>query len=182
MRRRMELVRDFLGHRLSGVHLDARKDLLYCDEGTAAWHGTRVVLMRTYDVLLGLLDPLCPDLVSEMRAARPVEQVRAMPSDPEWLRQVEPLQQLASHAARMVREAGLKPQDAVLRLTGDHDVLRDLFGPYDLARFLKVDRVETSDHDHVTETTEAECPRCRLHAARAAGAFCRRCEGYMPEA
>ena len=40
MRRRMELVRDFLDRRLSGLHLDARKDRLYCDAGTPAWHAT----------------------------------------------------------------------------------------------------------------------------------------------
>ena len=178
MRRRMELVRDFLDRRLSGLHLDARKDRLYCDEATPTWHGTRAALMRTYSELLDLLGPLCPDLVAEMAAACPVETFVVTEADPAWLAHTGPLEDLSLSVGRMATDAGLKLKDAVLLLP-EGDPLVEAFGKEGLARLLKVDRVRPSTGEaRLMQAEGHECPRCRLHASAGLDEWCDRCEEH----
>lgn len=182
MRRRMELVRDFLDRRLSGLHLDARKDRLYCDEGTPAWHGTRATLMRTYAVMLGLLEPLCPDLVVEMKSACPVQSVAPVQTDAAWLERAEPLDALSASVSRMASEAGFKLKDACLLLGQEAEELVAAFGAESLARLLKVDSLGTGESKtRLVPAENHECPRCRLHAAAAPEQWCARCEEYQKE-
>lgn len=180
MRRRMELVRDFLDRRLSGFHLDGRKDRLYCDAGRPAWHETRATLMHVYGVLLDLLDPLCPDLVREMEAACPRHSGTPQKTDPFWLEYRERLDALAEEVTRFTREAELRPKDAVFHLTSDAQPLVKAFGSEALARLLKVDEVRTSEHNWVEAASLEECPRCRLHRVLNQNDWCERCEGHVP--
>jgi len=178
MRRRMELVRDFLDRRLSGLHLDARKDRLYCDAGSAAWHGTRATLMHTYSVLLDLLGPLCPDLVTEMEAECPARQTLPNNADPSWLEHRDALDELAHEVTRMTREAGLRPKDTVLHLGPDAKPLMEAFGTEGLARLLKVDRVHEDQSARVDTAKLEECPRCRLHRVASQDEWCERCKDH----
>ena len=178
MRRRMELVRDFLDRRLSGLHLDARKDRLYCDAGTPAWHATRATLMHVYGVLLDLLDPLCPDLVREMETACSRRPVKPCKTDSSWLAHRDPLDALADKVTRLTREAGLKHKDAVLHLGTEARPLVEAFGLEGLARLLKVDEVREGDCERVGAAAPGECPRCRLHRVAGQEEWCGRCQDH----
>jgi isoleucyl-tRNA synthetase len=184
MRRRMELVRDFLNHRMSGLHLDARKDCLYCDEGTDKWHGTRSVLMKAYSVLLELLDPLCPDLVTEMAEACKPQSTKSSGSD-KWLKHLEPLKNASTRVVKFCVDAGLKSKDVTLHVDVSEDNelanLLKAFGGDGLARLLKVDLVVEDTKTTVSQSKKPECPRCRLHHAPDADSWCQRCEDYYPD-
>jgi isoleucyl-tRNA synthetase len=184
MRKRMELVRDFLDHRMSGLHLDARKDRLYCEAGTVQWHGTRSVLMKAYSVLLELLEPLCPDLVAEMKEACKPEETNGTSSQ-QWLTYVEPLKSASSKVAKLCAEAGLKPKDVTLQINASNSKdlaeMMDVFGADGLARLLKVDLVVLAKQTTVTPSVLPECPRCRLHHAPDTDSWCKRCDEYHPD-
>jgi len=180
MRRRMQLVRDFLD-RLSGLHLDARKDRLYCDAGTPSWHAARATLMRVYGVMLDLLAPLCPDLVREMEATCPRRPTTSRNADSSWLEHRAALDALADKVTRLTRDAGLRPKDTVLHLGPETRTLVEALGADGLARLLKVDEVRLSGTTGVEAATMEECPRCRLHSVTPPDEWCRRCEGYRKE-
>lgn len=177
-RRQLELVRSFMDHRLSGHHLDVRKDRLYCDAGTPAWHAARSTLMSVYTELLALLGTLTPTLVAEMRGVLPVpDAVRpARSADMAALSLREPLERAAATVAALARESGLKTSDARVELGPDHLVLLDGMDAEQVARWLKVDRVCAGPHDRMTAADDPLCPRCRRHEPLAAMGWCARCE------
>ena len=180
MRRRMELVRDFLDRRLSGLHLDARKDRLYCDAGTPEWHATRATLMHAYRMLLDLLAPLCPDLVREMEAECPARPTASCKADPAWLVHEGQLETLADEVTRMTKEVGLRPKDTVFHLGAAADSLVEAFGTEGLARLLKVDEVRAGERNRVEAAAMEECPRCRLHRVTGQDEWCGRCRDHAP--
>ena len=179
MRRRMELVRDFLDHRLSGFHLDARKDLLYCRQGTERWHQARHTLMLVYGQLLRLLDPLCPDLVAEMTAALAPLPLPAVPPYAHLLPWRERLAVFSQTVGLLAEQDSLKLKDIMLELGQDETDLMVAFGPEFLARMLKVDEVQFTGRLHGGEAMRASCPRCRLHRVKDATSWCSPCQEYL---
>ena len=177
-RAQLDAVRDFVDHRLSGHHLDVRKDRLYCDGNTSAWHETRATLMAVYVALLDLLDTLMPGVVEEMKAVCPPRPTRMSVAEacPSALELMEHLLKAEDVAAALQKAAGLKRQDAALTLSAAHVRLLGAGSPDDLARWLKVDRVFAGE-DNALETVEDPlCPRCRLHRELEPNGWCGRCE------
>jgi isoleucyl-tRNA synthetase len=181
-RRQLDAVRGFVDHRLSGHHLDVRKDRLYCDGGTPAWHQTRAALMAVYRTLLGLLDTLMPGVTAEMRAACPPQPVRlpVMKVDPSAFGLLRPLLEAEDVVAVLQKETGLKRQDACLSLSAGHHALLPRGTPDEVARWLKVDRVEQAEADGLCMVEDPLCPRCRLHRHLEPEGWCGRCSGYHP--
>lgn len=181
-RRQLELVRTFLDHRLSGHHLDVRKDRLYCDGGTPEWHACRATLMAVYAELLDLLGPLTPTLVDEMRTALP------LPDDALTVRRADlgaldlrvALERADDTVAELQAQTGLKRSDAAVTLGREHHALLDLAAecaaPGQAARWLKVDRVSAGDDDMMNPVNDPVCPRCRRHEPHDEGRWCNRCE------
>jgi tRNA(Ile2) C34 agmatinyltransferase TiaS len=77
--------------------------------------------------------------------------------------------------AGLVAETGLKRSDAALLLGPGHaDLLAS--APYDqVARWLKVDRVDAGRVESVVAVDEPTCPRCRLHGLPEHDGLCRPC-------
>lgn len=176
-RRHLDAVREFMDHRLSGHHLDVRKDRLYCDGGTPAWHATRATLMAVYATLLDLLGPLAPTLVEEMRGACPTRATSAVTVGHGSALELRPvLDAGAELVLRLQYGTGLKTQDAGLTLGPDsRNALR--YGDHaSVARWLKVDRVVEGDSDALEPVRGEVCPRCRRHEAHDEGRWCQRCE------
>lgn len=177
-RRQLELLRGFLDHRLSGHHLDVRKDRLYCDAGTPEWHAARAALMAVYAELLDLLSPLAPTLVAEMRAALPV------PDDALTVRRADlgalvlrrALDDAEAAVAALQMEAGLKRADAAVVLGEEHHGLLVLAPAGQAARWLKVDRASVGDADAMIAVDDPLCQRCRRHEPHVEGRWCARCE------
>jgi len=181
-RRQLDAVRGFVDHRLSGHHLDVRKDRLYCDGGTPAWHETRATLMAVYGTLLGLLDTLMPGVSAEMRSVCMPQQVRlpVMQVDPSALGLLRPLLEAENIAATLQKETGLKRQDASLALSNQHAILLESAPADEVARWLKVDRVGAEDANALTPVYDPMCPRCRLHQPLRVGTWCSRCTAFHP--
>ena len=176
-RRQLEAVRDFVDRRLSGHHLDVRKDRLYCDGGAPAWHAARATLMAVYAELLALLEPLAPVMTNEMRRALPPRETRlaVRDADPAALALLEPLLTAERTVAGLQRETGLRLQDAALTLGQAHVALLAAGPPEDVARWLKVDRVRASYNSRLKPVTDPTCPRCRRHAVLEGHCWCMRC-------
>jgi isoleucyl-tRNA synthetase len=178
-RRQLELVRDFVDQRLSAHHVDVRKDLLYCRSGTPAWHASRSVLMRTYGVLLGLLRTFAPTMVEELSAVMdPTEDCVVLPSRPDTaLRGL--LAAADVRVSEMLADGTLKRSDAGVVLGTDHAVLMASAPSDHVARWLKVDRLESGDADSVRTVEEPTCPRCRLHGGPGPNGWCPPCEEHV---
>jgi len=177
-RRQLDAVRGFVDHRLSGHHLDVRKDRLYCDGGTPAWHESRATLMAVYGTLLGLLDTLMPGVTAEMRTVCTPQPVRleVMKVDPSTFGLLRPLLKAEDVAVSLQKETGLKRQDACLSLSSAHHDLLEQGTPDEVARWLKVDRVEKAERDSLIQVDDPLCPRCRLHRHLEPEGWCARCE------
>ena len=177
-RRQLDLLRDFVDHRLSGHHLDVRKDLLYCDQGTSSWHQARVALMATYGELLRLLEPLMPGVVAEMRQACPprLTNVHVDATDMSVLDLLKPLAKAEQVVAGLQKETGLKRQDAALHLDNAHAELFSVGTPDDVARWLKVDKANLGYENMLVALESTVCPRCRRHEPHDHDRWCARCE------
>jgi isoleucyl-tRNA synthetase len=177
-RRQLELVREFLDHRLSGHHLDVRKDRLYCDAGTPSWHATRATLMAVYAEVLDLLEPLTPTLVAEMRAALPVpdDALSARLANPKALELRDTLDRAEQEVDRLHRLTGVKRSDACVTLGDGHHPLMGMAPAERVAHWLKVDRVVAGDLSAMEAVDDPLCVRCRRHEPHDEGRWCARCE------
>ena len=176
-RRQLEALRDFVEHRLSGHHLDVRKDRLYCEAGTTAWHETRATLMGVYATLLDLLGPLMPGVVEEMRAVRPPEKASRPSVDADAAEAFATMLRSAERTvAALQSETGAKRAESGLTLGTEHAPLFDLGTTDDVARWLKVDRAVPGAAPSLLPVGGPVCPRCRLHRELEETAWCGRCE------
>lgn len=177
-RRQLELLREFMDHRLSGHHLDVRKDRLYCDEGMPSWHASRAALMAVHAELLELLAPLAPVLVGEMRAALPVPAgVRSVrDADLGALSLREAIAAADADVTAQIAASGLRRSDAEGVLGPDHHGLLAVDAAGEVARWLKVDRVSAGPATEVRPVSDPLCQRCRRHEPHGDGAWCDRCE------
>lgn len=177
-RRQLELLREFMDHRLSGHHLDVRKDRLYCDQGMPAWHSTRAALMAVYAELLELLAPLTPVLVDEMRRALPVpaDALTVRRSDLGALVLRRAVDDADADVTEMVAAAGLKRSDLEAVLAPEHHGLLDMDASGEVARWLKVDRVSAGETSFVQPVADPLCQRCRRHEPHDHDKWCARCE------
>ena len=178
MRRRMEVVRDFMSQRLSGFHLDARKDLLYCRKGSPQWHEGRHTLMLVYAELLKLLDPLCPDLVTEMASACKPQDLPSAPPYAHLLRWVPAFTKLANEVTALAQAEDMKLGKSHLNLPPQDSDTLVAFGSEATARFLKVDAVVLGESLQLQYAHLQPCARCRLHRVEEEGAWCEPCSAY----